>query len=842
MIKKYSTIIILFLFFSKIISASTISGKITGTEGENLSFATVYVKNTTYGVAADYNGNYFMELKAGTYVLVYTFLGYETIEREVYIEKGESKKLDVVLKKSDVQIAEIQIVSNKVNKAKKIMRNARSKRRTYLKAVENYKCKSYIKTSIENEKEETRSDSLNNAINFETYLKKESLNLIEYIAFTYFKSPDKFKENIIAYHNYTEKKPLGAHYSASFGNEYGEGDIAPQQYYSTNPYVFYKNSTSGNFNFYKNLLDFPSLSNQPLLSPLAYNSSVYYKFEFDYSFVQNDKTVNKIKVIPLNKSGSLFYGDIFVEDSTWALISVDLSINEPALTMYKNFNIIQNYEKLGDSIYLPTRTDINYTIKDGKAKILGNTKIVNKEYEINQSQTDIKFNNEVITYEVDAFDKDSSYWAENRLITLKDKELKFIDKSDSVQNYYISDEYLDKQDSLFNRITWWVPLVGVGYKNHYIGIETRLEGIPAQIVPLGVGGYRHRLPFYVNKEFENAMLLETKYVVDYGFMNKDLRGKVGVGLTYYPKKFIRTYVEIGDSYEMINNYASIEQTFSRSNYVRSKTFEVRQRMEIVNGLFAELSFNYSNQLPINDMQLAQWSYDLFGPLNDPIEFEQYVKTELKLELKYRIGQKYIMQKNKKVIIGTDYPEIKMTYRKGIPTILNSEVDFDYLEIAASDEMKLARMGESKWQAKVGIFLNKKDLRVLEHKYFRGSDVFFFSDPVKSMQLLGPTLNTNEQFLQANYIHHFNGAVLNKVPLLKYLKITLAAGVGTLNIPAQNFYHIEGFAGLERVVKIKKQLFRFGVYAVTADNTFEAASITPKIGVSFFNSYTNKWSY
>ena len=106
------------------------------------------------------------------------------------------------------------------------MKNARNNRRSFLTEVDNFKCNSYVKTSIQKEHEEVL-DSVTKAKDFETYLKKESLNLIEYVANTYYKRPGKFKEEILAYHDFTDAKPIDLTYTYTVGGDYGEQDIAP---------------------------------------------------------------------------------------------------------------------------------------------------------------------------------------------------------------------------------------------------------------------------------------------------------------------------------------------------------------------------------------------------------------------------------------------------------------------------------------------------------------------------------------------------------------------------------------------------------------------------------------
>jgi hypothetical protein len=840
-------ILIILTFITVDAFSSYVKGVVRDENNEALPFSSVYIKNSTYGTAANINGKYFLEVKPGKYTLVFSFIGYETLEKEINITYNKPLVLDVVLKRSPGMINEVEIVADKKDRAKMIMQKVRENRKKYLDAVDNYKCITYLKTSIEKElikpekNDSIKKDSTKKAKDISQHFKKERLNMIESFSETNFSKPSKYKEIIKAHHDYAEVRGEGGK-SVTLGLEFGEENIIPETKFEDNPYILYNDVASADFNFYKNLIVFSAISQQPFQSPIATGSSLNYSYRFAGSFYENGKKINKIDVKPLYKTEALFSGAIYIEDSTWALVSVDLSVNKAAIQFCKDFKIIQNYEFIDNKYYMPVRREISYTIKDGKHNILGNTRVDHSDYKINTDFPPKFFNNEVKIFDVNAFDKDSTFWNDTRPIMLKEKELEFIHKTDSIKTYYTSDEYYEKIDSSFNRIDGWFWLKGIGHRYRKTGIEYYVSGIIEQVNPFGIGGYRHKLPAYINKEFKNKMLLETKGFIDYGFRNEDIKGKLGIGLTYIPLKFVRTFITIGDYYDQINNYASIEQTFSRSNYVRTKDFSIAQRMEITNGLFGELTFEYSFKDPIYDLQLSDWSELIFGELNTPDEFEPYKKAEVKLELKYRYKQEYLIKDGKKIILGSDYPELRFIYRKGIHNIFESEVDFDYIEFGAKDNVQLARFGSSSWEIQFGTFANRNNLRVLEHKYFRGSDRFFFSDPIRSFQLLGPTLNTRNEFFRANYLHHFEGSILNKIPVFNRLKLSLAGGAGALIINDQDFAHVEMYAGVEKIFRIKKQLFRLSVYAVTADNSLNKADFTIKFGLSFYNTFTDKWDY
>lgn len=698
-----------------------------------------------------------------------------------------------------------------------------------------------------NEKKRKRKEAEYQAM--QDALKDQRLNLIETVGETFFRSPFTFKENIIAQNDFTQQKTReeGSYLvndGTSLTMQYGEYEMAPVATIADNPYLLVNDAAAADFNFYRNQIDVPVIANRPILSPAASTALLNYRFEFIATFSENGKQIHKLAVNPLFKADALFNGFIFVEDSTWAIVSVNLSVNTDVLITCKEFNVIQNYQEVEPGIYLPVRREFSYTILEEEFNVIGNVRMEHSQYKVNVDFPRGLFNNEVKHYEADAFDKDSAFWAASRTLQLDEKELDFIQDADSVQAYFGTLEYIEQSDSLFNRITIWSFLInGVGHRNSIKGTEFYIAPLAEQIVLLGVGGYRHRLSGSYSKQYDSGRQIETEGMLDYGPVNRDLRAKVGVGYTYNPKRFMRTFVRGGDFYEQINPFTSFTDFFSLGNWARTREISVAQRVEIVNGLFGEITFEFSDQSPILDMELKPFWDSVYTALAPPVTFQRYTKSEVRLEFRYRHKQKYVIKKNRKIILGSKYPELRLFYRKGIPGLFGSEVNFDYLEIGTFDDLRLKRFGTSHFNVQYGVFFNKASLRQLEYRYFRGSEILFFVAPLQSFQLLGERMMfTNTSYFRFNYIHHFDGAFGSKIPVLGRLKITMAAGGGTLIIPETNFYHQEIFAGLERVFTLWGQPFRLGVFAVTADNTVNDPEITWKVGVGVFNPFTRKWNW
>jgi outer membrane receptor protein involved in Fe transport len=109
---------ITFLALSQFIVAQDrgmLKGLITDKETNNepLPFANVQIKGTSIGTTTDFDGNYVLNVPVGNHVVVFSFLGYKTIEKTVLIKEGETATINGVLSAEEgVSLDEIVIKSS----------------------------------------------------------------------------------------------------------------------------------------------------------------------------------------------------------------------------------------------------------------------------------------------------------------------------------------------------------------------------------------------------------------------------------------------------------------------------------------------------------------------------------------------------------------------------------------------------------------------------------------------------------------------------------------------------------------------------------------------------------
>ncbi|HMC00351.1 MAG TPA: TonB-dependent receptor [Flavobacteriaceae bacterium] len=95
-------------------STGSIVGKLIDKEYNNepLAFANVLIKSTTTGTTSDIDGLYaFNDLEVGQYTLIFSFVGYETVEIEAIVEAGKVTEINVPMGASAASLDEVVITT-----------------------------------------------------------------------------------------------------------------------------------------------------------------------------------------------------------------------------------------------------------------------------------------------------------------------------------------------------------------------------------------------------------------------------------------------------------------------------------------------------------------------------------------------------------------------------------------------------------------------------------------------------------------------------------------------------------------------------------------------------------
>ncbi len=833
--------------------AQNVSGRIYNTDNEPIPFVNIFVNQLQSGTSADENGNYFLNVDVGEYDFVFSALGYETQKIRLTIVDGDNKN-DIFLKDSNVELDEVLVKASKKNPGYEIIQKVIKKKKQFLKQVDSYRSEVYIKAvekldekesprsakkkakalaekeaAKENEKEKKEkkkftveigdvSDTQNDP--FAEAKDKEAkeiakVNLIEMQLTLNFQFPEKYKEERTAYKVSGKKDGL-------FVPRFDEAD----------------------FNFYRNLVDFTGITELPIVSPISRTAILSYKYKLIESKKENGRIVHKIKVTPRKKGNSTCSGYLYINDEIWNINRLDLNFYKGGLKFYDKFRIRQNYENVSDSIWLPTRQEFNYETKNGKYKnYKGETLIKISDFDQSYEFPKKFFNNEIAVTTKEAMERDSAYWTTIRPEPLPIDQAKVIRYRDSVYTVHNSVEYKDSLDRDYNRIDFLdVVWDGVGLRNHRKKQQIFLAPLAASFDFEVVGGFRLGTFFGYFRRYKNGQRWSAFTSANVGLINKDFQMNTNQSFLYNPHKLGQIDFEIGREFRSVNTYDAFLNQLNSANYFLLDYFNLSHRFELLNGLYLTTAGSWNNRQSIEGYKrysfLTEWISE------DPLTpFDTYQAFFTDLILSFTPNQKYMTEPTRKVVLGSKWPTFSILHRKGWNGLFGSDINFDYLRFQIQQEVVVGTLGNSNYTVKMGGFVNTKDLRFIDYKRFRESDPYLFSHPLHSFQLLDTQLVANNFFFEAHHIHHFNGALVNNIPLIKFLKIRIVAGGGFLWVQESKFRYMEAFAGIERVFKLgPRRRLRLGGYGVIGNSYIQSSLPGIKFSIDLIDTWKRDWEY
>lgn len=822
-----------------------LSGVVKDEKNVPIPFAKVYVKNNTeLRIQANSNGEYIMRLMPGEYFLVYSAVGYDDREAYTFIKEKDEVK-DIQLFPMSLQnVADVDVVAKKSNPGREIMLKVIAKRdqinpwnyphttTVYTKAFEKIENteKKEAKLKEKQDKQQAKKDKKkkdnkiegNNVKEIEDPFADNSnkildqankINLVEIQLDRNFSPPNKVKE---------------------VRNAYTKRGSDVDLYYLT--------TVKSNFNFFENLLHLSDLHQSPVSSPISGPGILSYKYRLEKQYEENGRKIHKIKIIPRSISTTTLSGYIYVIDSVWLIQKLELTMEKGNLFKYDYFSIYQEFEHPGDSMCVLKVQNLNYGLTFQGNKAVCKTESVFSNYNFKVNFSPKFFSNEVAITEKEAYEKDSTYWKEKRIISLTEEEKRYIIVKDSIHERLNRKDYLDSIDRIFNKVNFWkVVWFGVDHRNRSKMTQWTINSIAATARPVQVTGPQVAPGFSFYKKWKNERFIDMYNELSYGIIDKNYFTQNWFRYRYNPFRLATFSASFRHGFDVVRNYDAISQIFNPNNFIGVTTMNLGHDFEIINGLYLNTDFAFSERRSLENYQYFGF-YDSTELKNYFSSFPTYQALIGYFTLSYTPGQKFMREPYRKVILGSKWPTFYTTYEKGIPNLFGSAVNFDYLLVGFYQSFQIGTLGTTNYHVKSGQFLNTTRLFDPDFKYHRRSDPIWFSNPLYSFQQLNVSLPSRKIFYEGHIIHHDNGAIISKIPFMKKLNIGIVAGAGILYVQEFNWLHSEVLAGLERNFKFSKRRLRIGIYGVLSDGNNIKPTSTWKVSFAVLDDRNMKFNF
>jgi len=805
------------LFFSLQAAAQvyTIQGKVVNRQLEPLVLASVEVKDMKKGTITDQEGYYAMELEAGKYEFIVTMMGYQPRIVTVLVNKDLEQNFILLLDEGP-ELEEVVVKAKIRDRAEEVVRSVIRNKDNLLEAAGAYSCDVYIRAVQEDsmvvKRKKVVSDTLAPDKSLDNMAMSEILLRLDYEA------PGQYKEERKAVTNRGEVRNL-----------------------------FYLTTSDGDFNLYNNLVRAPAVLQIPLISPVSYSGLVAYRYKTLRIDYYGKRRVYTISVKPRLVSNATMEGELVIDDSSKTLLSARMVFPSYHMPEYDFFEVAQEYSFVRDSVWMITRQQFTYYSKSGKTKISGRTVAAYNDFVFNKHFRRGHFGNEVSITRAEAYDKDTLFWQQVRAEPLTDREVQFIQYKDSLYNLTHSEEYLDSLDRVMNHITWKnLLLFGQVFNDHKKERRWVLPPVTGIIQPFQFGGARISISFLYNKTFPSRQSVSLVNNISYGFRNRDVNGGISFRHLYNPFNRGAYRVTVGRDFQYIFEGDAWINMLKRSNIYLNNAFGVGHDLEIVNGLYISNDLEIALRRSVSDYKINSKVDSLFGDVlsnNQPVAFESYNAFYNKVRLTFVPNQKYLREPKEKIILGSKFPAFYVEWRKGIPGIFNSKINFDYIEFGLDHKPSFGTLGNAAYKIRTGTFINQEDLRLVDYQYQRRGDPLLFLDPHKAFQSLDSTFALFDWFYDGHYVHNFNGYFLNKIPLLKKLKLREVAGGGILYAPERTLVYGEVFGGIEREFKWPPNplsKFKLGIYVVASFANKFNNPVQFKIGLQTWDWIKDKW--
>jgi hypothetical protein len=731
------------LFFVPIIlsaQSKIIQGKVMdGNSEEPLGFCTVYLQGTNSGASADINGVYKIIYTDKCDTLVFSSVGYKKIK--IAIQHLPIETINVVMERRATTTKTVSVHLGQDPAVTMFKRIQLHKHQNDKNKLSTYQYEVYNKLEVD-------IDKISN--------KMKNNKLLKPFAFVY-----KFMDST------SEEKPFLPMYLTESMSDY---------YYQKTPKAHKEiikatkmaGGTSENLSQFLGTMyqDINLYDNRVLLmgvyfiSPIANGGLFYYHYKITDTAKIDGRKCFKLSFQPKRKGENTFIGDLWVNDTTWAIKQISMTIAEGAnINFIKRITIFQNYTPVNDSIWMMNKDKFIVSfISAGKERpgIIGRKTTQYNHIIVNQTLMDTLFaDHQDLVVLNGAASKPTDFWLNNRPDSLTKNERNIYKMVDTIQ-----------QVPAFRHYQQLFTTVSTGYYNKgYFTIGPyynffALNYVEGTRVGFGVGNSE----LVSKKIWANAQLA-------YGFKDKKL--KYDITAWYVFKKLPRQELKVRYINDVVT-YNLTEDQLGENNIFSSMVRRVPYSSRLTGNEATIISYNkewklgMGERITISQNSIHPFFENYYSDVSNPINYitnPNFIFTEIALRTRFAYREKFVAGNFLRSSIGSDYPIASLELKQGIKGILGSQFSYQKIRLQVDGNKNTGTIGSFYYNISAEKVIGNLPMVMLA--VMPGNDTYYYNKYALNNATRYEFVT--DQNISASLYEYFGGFPLNYIPVIKKLK-------------------------------------------------------------------------
>jgi hypothetical protein len=519
------------------------------------------------------------------------------------------------------------------------------------------------------------------------------------------------------------------------------------------------------YNFYQNWLNIVS---KEFVSPIADGWRIYYEYDLTDSLYIGNDYCYRLDFFPRSPQDLAFTGTMWITKSGYALKQIDVNVGKQAnLNFVEKIRIQQELAPTPEGPWVPIKNRVLIDVSEltnSSAGMLAKFYTSNKNIVTNKPHPPAFYERPIVLAEDARMEEAEEYWDAVRHEPLSETEKNVYQMIDTLQNIPIVKTYTDI-----------IKIIVDGYYDAgkisigpYIGVVAynNIEALRLQ------GGFK------TNEHFSKKWVFRGQ--LGYGFKDEKFKYSASIrnilSRTKWTTLDFRMRRDIGrvgvDDELLADSYLFLAAQrwgkFRRGYYFDEA--RVNLQRELFRGFSQRVAFRYLTFDPTFEFGYVANPEDLATPIQSRFE-----TSEVIVESRFARDEIFIQNGNDRLSLGTSkWPIITLRYTRGFSGILDSDFDYTKLRLTFEKRIRFGPLGVGELNVTGEYVFDPMPYPLLSPHL--GNQTPIYTSVTYNLMNLSEFVS--DRYIGAQYQHHFEGFLLNRIPLIRKLKWRL---VGTTNV-------------------------------------------------------------